>query len=71
MPKEVDGDLGHAHSNHPSFGGLNNGRSDLLRALRSGSYNPPVEAVVVSLMAWLCDLSQTPVPRAGRGVREP
>ena len=63
--------LGHACSNHPSFLRLKSRHSDLAEALRNGSYNPPVEAVVESVMAWLCDLSQTSAPRAGQAVREP
>ena len=71
MPNEVDEHALNACSNHPSLGSLDPAHSDLVASLRSGSYNPPAEAVVASVMAWLCDLSQTSVPRAGQGVREP
>ncbi len=71
MTNELDGYALHARSNHPSISGLSSRHTELAEAVRSGSYNPPVEAVVASVMAWLCDLSQTSVPRAGQGVREP
>ena len=71
MYLSIDSELGHARLGHPSLGRLNTWHSDLADSVRSGTYNPPVEAVVVSVMAWLCDLSQTSVPRAGEDVREP
>jgi len=71
MTNELDWDALHALSNHPSISGLSSRHTELSEAVRSGAYNPPAEAVVASVMAWLCDLSQTSVPRAGQGVREP
>lgn len=74
MCKPIVKYLGDGYSRHSSLGGLGGaetGPSNLAAAVRSGSYNPPLEAVVVSVMAWLCDLRQTPVPRAGQSVREP
>ena len=63
--------LGHGCSRHPSLGIVQSGPGSLAAAVRSGSYSPPLEAVTVSVMAWLCDLRQTSVPRAGQSVREP
>ena len=71
MTNEVNGYALDARSNHRSISGLSSRHTQLAEAVRSGSYNPPVEAVVESVMAWLCDLSQTSAPRAGQGVREP
>lgn len=71
MTNEVNGYALYTRLNHPSISGLSSRHTLLAEAVRSGSYNPPAEAVVALVMAWLCDLSQTSAPRAGQGVREP